>query len=144
LTPPNRRFPHPNSGNYDGWIEELEKWNGKLDERIFSCPGDKVARNSPGTKRTYAVNQWFAPNGTAVFPKNTSQLFMLGERATVLSVIGKPGCNDMWQTADMTPLHAGKKYANVLFADGHVESILINLSTQYWGSPFWTQHFNQQ
>jgi prepilin-type processing-associated H-X9-DG protein/prepilin-type N-terminal cleavage/methylation domain-containing protein len=139
-----RCFPHPQSGNYDGWIEELENWHGTLDRRMFSCPQDKVPRGFVGTKRTYAVNEWYAPFGTAVFSRNTSQLIMLSERATSLSVIGEPGCNDMWQTADITPLHGKTTYANILFADGHVEFVLIDLRTQYWGSLFWTQHFMQQ
>lgn len=139
-----RLFPKPDQWSYDGWIDSLKAYNGKFSDALFHCPSDSIARDFPGALRSYAVNNFLTDsNGKVLLSQNGSKLIMLSERATSLSVIGQDGANDLWWSADITPLHSQNTVANTLYTDGHVEALKVDLATQYWGSPFWVQNFNQ-
>lgn len=143
----DRLFPKPDRWSYDGWIDELKSYNNGLTDELFHCPDDRLKRDGVGAPRSYAVNYFIVDGanytGKVIIPKAASKLIVLGERATSLSVIGQAGANDMWWSADITPLHGNKTFANMLYLDGHVDTLKIDFPAQYWGSPFWIESFDQ-
>ncbi|MDQ8196173.1 hypothetical protein QEH59_17185 [Coraliomargarita sp. SDUM461004] len=136
LNESGRKFPKPNEYSYDGWIEELLEYSGSLDVSIFACPSDDKERTVDGDKRSYAVNQYLCRNdGLVQNDENPSMLVMLGERSTAVSVIGTNGANNLYGVYNLSEHHDGGNRANVLFLDGHVESMETSFTSQR--TPVW-------
>jgi len=122
----NGTFPKPQTYSYDGWIETLIDFHdGMLDPALFKCPSDNLERTRTGDVRSYGVNNYLCDNdGLIQSDENPTSLVMLGEISTSIGVIGSNGASNLYGVFNLSALHGGGTKTNVLFLDGHVESLV--------------------